>query len=710
MKKIKCLVTGGTGFIGYNLTKQFQKEGYEVLVTGRQGKNYEDVKDLIVGYDLFELDWNRIGNIDILFHQAAMVDTTDMNRAEMLRINLEASKLLFEQAIKHGCKHIVYASSITTYGNEPAPYKEGVTKQNPLNPYGESKKLLEKFATEFAKKHPEVKTVGLRYSNVYGPYDEHKGKMRCYLSQMADQMLVTNPKLFTGGEQRRDYIYIKDVVRANIFASKSKESYILNCGSGKAVSFNYLVTILNDVLDLKRIPEYVENPYKETYQVNTECDMSLAKEKIGFVPEYSVEMGINEMYGNTNQSNKMSKTIHDFTSKLRQSSIFPQIMNYINWQRNRSTSINDNKEPGMEFWRSPISINLDLTTACNFRCDHCIDLDILNSKTKFDHSQLLISLENMISNGLRSVILIGGGEPTLYQKFEDIVRFLKEHSIQIAIVSNGSRNERIYEVAGILTKKDWVRLSLDAGTNDTFVKMHKPRNNVSLEKICSWVPKIRKRNPELSVGFSFIVTWKRSMSNGETIIVPNIDEIVTATKLARKNNFSYISLKPLLDRYPNRAEVIDPSTINNFDETMLQIRKEINMAKDCETKNFKVIESTNLKALENGSWKKYLKQPRTCHIQIIRQILSPNGLFNCPAHRDTENARIANADIFSDKSDLGKMQRTLISMLDNFDASKECSGVTCIYNQVNWWIDKAITDNVNPVELESTQDGEDFFF
>lgn len=297
MKQIKCLVTGGTGFIGYNLTKELQKKGYDVIITGRQGENYENVKNIIIGYDLFELDWKKIGNIDVLFHQAAIVDTAVMDRKKMLFVNVEASKLLFEQAVKHDCKHIVYASSTAVYGNEPAPYKESVTKLNPLNPYGESKKLLDEFVTQFAKIHPEVVIVGLRYCNVYGPHDKHKGKMRCYLSQTADQMRVRNPKLFKDGEQKRDYIYIKDVVRANIFASKAKESCIVNCGSGKAVSFNELVFILNRVLNLNRTPEYIENPYIESYQNYTKCNMSLAKEKIGFVPEYSVENGIKEMYG-----------------------------------------------------------------------------------------------------------------------------------------------------------------------------------------------------------------------------------------------------------------------------------------------------------------------------------------------------------------------------------------------------------------------------
>jgi len=296
MDKIRCLVTGGTGFVGYNLTKELLKQGYDVLITGKDSENYEVVKDLVVGYDLFKLDWNKIGKIDVLFHQAAIVDTTVMDRKQMMEINLEASKFLFENAIRFGCKNIVYASSTASYGNEPAPYIEGLTKQIPLNPYGESKKLLDEFSTQFAKLHPEVTIVGLRYCNIYGPYDKHKGKMRCYLSQMADQMKIENPKIFKDGEQKRDYIYVKDVVRANILASKSKESCIVNCGSGKATSFNELIHILNQVLNLNRVADYIENPYEGKYQSYTECNMSLAKEKINFIPQYSIEKGIKDLY------------------------------------------------------------------------------------------------------------------------------------------------------------------------------------------------------------------------------------------------------------------------------------------------------------------------------------------------------------------------------------------------------------------------------
>ena len=176
MNQVRCLVTGGTGFIGYNLTKQLQKEGYEVFITGRPGENYEEVKNLVAGYDLFDLDWGKMGNIDVVFHEAAIVDTMVMDRAEMLRVNVEASKRLFEQAVKRGCKHIVYASSTASYGNEPAPYKEGITKQNPLNPYGESKKLLDEFAVSFAEAHPDVVVVACAIVTCMGRMTNTKEK------------------------------------------------------------------------------------------------------------------------------------------------------------------------------------------------------------------------------------------------------------------------------------------------------------------------------------------------------------------------------------------------------------------------------------------------------------------------------------------------------------------------------------------------------
>ncbi|MBU2639695.1 MAG: NAD-dependent epimerase/dehydratase family protein [Nanoarchaeota archaeon] len=298
---MRILVTGGTGFIGSNIVKYLCKEDHEVLITGNDSEiKLTGFKGKYLQPSFIGLDWDEIGRVDIVFHQAAINDTTNLDKKEMFRANVESSKKLFRHVVENGCKRIVYATSTAIYGNSPAPYKENETVLDPLNPYAESKIELEKFASEFNKEYPEVIIVGLRYCNVYGPGENSKGKRATMIYQLAQQMLKENPKIFRDGEQKRDYIYVKDVVNANILASKAKESCVVNCGFGKVVTFNELIRIINSILREERKPIYIENPYVGKYQDYTECDMSLAKEKIGFVPEFDIEKGIKDYYENEN--------------------------------------------------------------------------------------------------------------------------------------------------------------------------------------------------------------------------------------------------------------------------------------------------------------------------------------------------------------------------------------------------------------------------
>jgi ADP-L-glycero-D-manno-heptose 6-epimerase len=289
-------VTGGTGFIGSNLVKKLHEQGHEITVTGSDAE--QDVGKFVKKYlqpGLLGINWSAIGQIDVLYHEAAINDTTLNDRDEMLRANLSASMELFEQAVENGCKKIVYASSTAVYGNAPAPFKEdGLI--TPLNVYGESKKMLDEFATDFASQNTGITVVGLRYCNVYGPGEQHKGKRASMISQLAQQMKKGNPKLFKFGEQKRDWIYVDDVVRANLLAAEAKESCIVNCGSGSATSFNEIVKILNEVMGVERVAEYIDNPFADKYQDFTYCDMSKAAEKIGFKPEYDIKKGINHYY------------------------------------------------------------------------------------------------------------------------------------------------------------------------------------------------------------------------------------------------------------------------------------------------------------------------------------------------------------------------------------------------------------------------------
>jgi ADP-L-glycero-D-manno-heptose 6-epimerase len=300
---MKSLVTGSSGFVGYNLTKRLVQDGWKVFFTGRD--NEQDIavfdQSCYLGYQFNNINWKEIGKIDVLFHQAAITDTTISDEKLMMDVNTHYSLQLFEQAIKHGCQQIVYASSCATYGNVASPFKEnGPT--NPLNIYGKSKLELDKYINTW-----KVNVVGLRYSNVYGPYEDHKGKSSCMISQIGTQMLDGPPRLFEYGCQKRDFVYIKDIVNYNLAAAKYPVSGIFNAGSGVATSFNEVVEIFNDAYNKSIVPIYVNNPYHDKYQEFTLCDMSKTSSQLGIRPEWSIKEAVQDYMEHLHYSRSTAK-------------------------------------------------------------------------------------------------------------------------------------------------------------------------------------------------------------------------------------------------------------------------------------------------------------------------------------------------------------------------------------------------------------------
>jgi len=398
---------------------------------------------------------------------------------------------------------------------------------------------------------------------------------------------------------------------------------------------------------------------------------------------------------------RRAESIHDFAGKLRQPALWPAVADYVQWQRSRKEAAAQGR-PEPDPWQgAPLSINLDLTTACNYKCDHCIDWDILNSKVRHADDELRSSLAQLTLKGLKSVILIGGGEPTLYPGFPDFVAYLKRLGLQVSVVSNGSRGDRLLQAAPHFTDGDWVRLSLDSGSNDVFQRMHKPSPaTLTLDEICSWTPKIKDVNPGFDYGFSFVITWQGSSRSDETKVVENIHEMVMAAKRAKAARFNYISFKPFLVRAENGSEVMDPDqTEAELQDVIRRIRSNIDEARALEDENFRVLESTNLRMLLQGTWQDFTRQPKTCHMQALRQVLTPLGLYNCPAHRGEEKALIAAKDGWADQERVRDTNGRTRDILDRFDASIECAEVTCLYNGVNWWLEDAIASDVPVDEL-----------
>ncbi len=405
----------------------------------------------------------------------------------------------------------------------------------------------------------------------------------------------------------------------------------------------------------------------------------------------------------------MSHAIHDFSGKLRQPALLPALSAYVGWRRAlRVARERGEADPAPPAGMAPVSINLDLTTACNYRCTHCIDWDILNSRFKHDEQVLRDSLRVMAERGLRSVILIGGGEPSVHPRFVDFVAWIKSLGLQVAIVSNGSRGDRLLEVAPLLDEHDWIRLSLDSGTNELFRAMHLPVDpKLDLDEICRWIPEIKAANPAPRIGFSFIITWRGAAREADTPVLENVHEIALSAERAQRSGFDYLSLKPFLERTPEGAEVLDPSDAESgLPAILARIKSEIEKARTFEDERFKVYVSTNLRALETGEWRDYTRQPRVCHVQALRQVLTPTGLYNCPAHRGVERAKIGGKDAFQNDATAEETSGKLAGLLERFDASHECREVTCIYNGVNWWIEQLVASDG---EILPTPESEDYF-
>ncbi len=399
--------------------------------------------------------------------------------------------------------------------------------------------------------------------------------------------------------------------------------------------------------------------------------------------------------------------VHDFEGKLRQPGLWPAVVDYVRWQRAlraaRSAGRPEPQAPPLV----PLSINLDLTTACNYACDHCIDWDILNSKVRHDDATLRASLRHLAQGGMRSVILIGGGEPTLYPGFADMVAFLKELGLQVAVVSNGSRNDRILQAAPFLRAGDWVRLSLDSGTNATFRAMHHPSSKtLSLEEICAWGPRLKAQNPHFDLGFSFVITW-RGGTRDDVAVIENLGEMAAAAALAERSGFDYISFKPFLERTADGAEVMDPAhAAQELRTVVARIRAGLAQARALKRPGFRVLESTNLRALLAGTWRNHTAQPRTCHMQALRQVLTPLGTYNCPAHRGVGKALLGHRDLWAEPA--AGAQATA-AILDRFDSSRECAQVTCLYHGTNWWLEELIQSSAPLDGLDPVADRGDAF-
>lgn len=294
---MRVLVTGGAGFIGANIVKLLEEKGVEVIVL--DDFSYADFRNLagtsaeVISASILERGvFNDLPALDGVIHEAAITDTTLKDDTKMMTVNFNGFKNVF-----HFCRdkniRLVYASSAGVYGDGPSPMREDQPVR-PLNTYAYSKYLCDRYAQKNTKDRNSPLVVGVRYFNVYGPGEFHKGLAASMIYQLYLQMKAgLRPRVFKYGEQKRDFIYVKDVARITVAALNLERNVILNVGTGAARSFNDIIAALNKVLGGGLEPDYFDNPYGGVYQDYTEADTSRLAD-LGIKARFSLEEGIED--------------------------------------------------------------------------------------------------------------------------------------------------------------------------------------------------------------------------------------------------------------------------------------------------------------------------------------------------------------------------------------------------------------------------------
>ena len=311
------LVTGAAGFIGSNIVASLNKKGYENIILcdwvdeNIKKKNIEKLiyqklvpPEKIIGY------LNKTKNIELIIHMGANSSTTETNFRLIYNINTRFSKNLWKWCTKNQVR-LIYASSAATYGNGAKGFNDSDTQiYKPLNIYGLSKYLFDRYVIKQAKKGIcPPQWVGLKFFNVYGPNEYHKGNMQSVVKHAFDQynkfgkvkLFKSYNNKYMDGQQTRDFIYVDDCVSLINWLVKNRNiSGIYNCGTSIERTFEELVKAMFNAINISPKIEYIDMPknLRKQYQYYTKANMEKIRKKGYNIKFSSLEEGVNKYIKN----------------------------------------------------------------------------------------------------------------------------------------------------------------------------------------------------------------------------------------------------------------------------------------------------------------------------------------------------------------------------------------------------------------------------
>jgi nucleoside-diphosphate-sugar epimerase len=306
----RVLVTGGSGFIGSHLVDRFLKEGFNVVVIDNLGTgclekvahHHDNKQFCFIKGDIrdFNLVKETMKGVDAVFHEAALASVTLSVKDPILanEINVTGTLNLLKASSDLGVKRFIYASSAAVYGDTQSPQKREDMTPNPRSPYGISKLAAENYVRIFYKLYG-LETVSLRYFNVYGPrqrFDSQSaygGVITIFTNRLLQDM---PPTIFGDGEQTRDFVYVTDVVEANMLALNRKNAVgeTFNIGTGLSISVNQVAETLKEITNKKELKNLCA-PSEPADCRHVYADISKAQSILGFHPKVGLKDGLTQL-------------------------------------------------------------------------------------------------------------------------------------------------------------------------------------------------------------------------------------------------------------------------------------------------------------------------------------------------------------------------------------------------------------------------------